>query len=521
MSTPQVSHQTLNADFKGTARKIGDTAIHQFRGIKYANVAARFERAEPVDSFNGASIDATQYGPRCPQAAVDVRHLLRIPEDFEIPDEPEDEFECLNLDITSPPLSANSSLPVLVWIHGTYLTALTSTLEHSRLTIIQAVPKSSPSAQEHPRSVVNPAKIVADSIEAEQPIIVVSVNYRLNIFSFGDGKERNLALKDQRLGIDWVRKNIAAFGGNPDNITLAGESAGAVYVHAHLITGPPVKRAVLASGSLYLSSPLPVERGNGLIEVLQTKVQELGQPSLREASVSALIQALKECNVNTMWIQEEPELENWETKPEQVGELMIGDTEYESVIWRNGVETLDGETITAAFEQDKEWGTKLRKLYQVVADRPTACKLGALDLVNDIRYTLPVEVISEKLAAANKRVYRYVFDQANPWQASSRAHHAVDLLYLFAGVDLSFNPTAEMVGQETRKRWIQFVSGGSPWSSEQRFAFGPLGDCKEISEVQFAGRRRVNHLKALKEARMAAYMPIATALTAGKISLLN
>ncbi|KAE8415056.1 Alpha/Beta hydrolase protein [Aspergillus pseudocaelatus] len=496
MSAPQVSHHTLNAEFKGTARKIGETAIHQFRGIKYASVPARFERAEPVDNFNGASVDATQYGPRCPQAAVDVRHLLRIPEDFEIPDEPEDEFECLNLDITCPPLSANS---------GPLPTSESMRLIECPITDL----------------VTDPAKLVADSIEASQPMIVVSINYRLNIFSFGDGKERNLALKDQRLGIDWVRKNIAAFGGNPDNITLSGESAGAVYVHAHLITGPPVERAVLASGSLYLSSPLPVERGNGLIQVLQTKVKELGQPSLREASVSALIQALKECNVNTMWIQEAPELENWETKPEQVDELMIGDTEYESVIWRNGVETLDGETITAAFEQDKEWGTKLRKLYQVVADRPTACKLGALDLVNDIRYTLPVEVISEKLAAANKRVYRYVFDQANPWQASSRAHHAVDLLYLFAGVDLSFNPTAEMVGQETRKRWIRFVSGSSPWSSEQRFAFGPVGDCKELSEAQFAGRRRVNHLKVLKEAGVGVYMPIATALTAGKISLLN
>ncbi|KAJ1706355.1 carboxylesterase [Aspergillus flavus] len=501
MSAPQVSHQTLNAEFKGTARKIGETDIHQFRGIKYANIPARFERAEPVDNFNGASVDATQYGPRCPQAAVDVRHLLRIPEDFEILDEPEDEFECLNLDITCPPLSANSApLPVLIWIHG----------GSQVVTFCSGASK-----------ICDPAKVVADSIEAKQPIIVVSINYRLNIFSFGDGKERNLALKDQRLGIDWVRKNIAAFGGNPDNITLSGESAGAVYVHAHLITGPPVKRAVLASGSLYLSSPLPVERGNGLIQALQTKVKELGQPSLREASVSTLVQALKECNVNTMWIQEEPELENWETKPEQVDELMIGDTEYESVIWRNGVETLDGETITAAFEQGKEWGTKLRKLYQVVADRPTACKLGALDLVNDIRYTLPVEVISEKLAAANKRVYRYVFDQANPWQASSRAHHAVDLLYLFAGVDLSFNPTAEIVGQETRQRWIRFVSGSSPWSSERRFAFGPVGDCKEISEAQFAGRRRVNHLKVLKEAGVGAYMPIATALTAGKISLLN
>lgn len=90
-----------------------------------------------------------------------------------------------------------------------------------------------------------------------------------------------------------------------------------------------MKRAILASGTLYLSSPLPVQRGNGLIKALEAKVQELDQPSLRESSVPVLIQALKDCNVNTMWIQEEPELENWETKEEQVDELMIGDTEYE------------------------------------------------------------------------------------------------------------------------------------------------------------------------------------------------
>jgi carboxylesterase type B len=56
---------------------------------------------------------------------------------------------------------------------------------------------------------------VADSIKIGKPIIFVSINYRLNIFSFGDGKEKNLALKDQRLGLEWVRKNIASFGGDP------------------------------------------------------------------------------------------------------------------------------------------------------------------------------------------------------------------------------------------------------------------------------------------------------------------
>lgn len=57
--------------------------------------------------------------PRCPQVDIDVRHLLRIPEDFVIEQEPEDEFECLTVDITCPPDSKNKgNLPVLVWIHG-------------------------------------------------------------------------------------------------------------------------------------------------------------------------------------------------------------------------------------------------------------------------------------------------------------------------------------------------------------------------------------------------------------------
>lgn len=62
--------------------------------------------------------------PRCPQVAVDVGHLLRIPPEHRFPDEPEDEFKCTNLDVVLPdrgPDVANSDLPVLVWIHGNLL----------------------------------------------------------------------------------------------------------------------------------------------------------------------------------------------------------------------------------------------------------------------------------------------------------------------------------------------------------------------------------------------------------------
>lgn len=59
-------------------------------------------------------------------------------------------------------------------------------------------------------------KIVEDSLKQSKPMVVVAMQYRLNIFAFGDGKSaKNLALKDQRLAIEWVRKHIAGFGGDP------------------------------------------------------------------------------------------------------------------------------------------------------------------------------------------------------------------------------------------------------------------------------------------------------------------
>jgi len=61
MATPEVHHSALNATFKGTQRD-EQVPVHHFLGIKYANVPARFERAEPVNDFSGAVVDATKYG---------------------------------------------------------------------------------------------------------------------------------------------------------------------------------------------------------------------------------------------------------------------------------------------------------------------------------------------------------------------------------------------------------------------------------------------------------------------------
>jgi carboxylesterase type B len=66
------------------------------------------------------------------------------------------------------------------------------------------------------RTSLDPTRLVAESVKTGKPIIVVTFNYRLNIFAFGDDKgEHNLALQDQRVAIDWVSKHIQQFGGDP------------------------------------------------------------------------------------------------------------------------------------------------------------------------------------------------------------------------------------------------------------------------------------------------------------------
>lgn len=169
-------------------------------------------------------------------------------------------------------------------------------------------------------------------------------------------------------------------------------------------------------------------------------------------------------------------------------------------------------------------GEKLLKAYHIAKDRPTPSTLGALDFLNDTKFCLPAELVSEKLATSNKKVYRYLIDEANPWQTSARAHHAVDLLFLFGTMDFSHNPSAEALGEDMRKRWVNFINGEEPWtelSKGKRFAFGPYGECKEIDQRQFAARRRVHALNLLRECGIQVYGAITNKLAAGRISLLN
>ncbi|MEC5324811.1 carboxylesterase/lipase family protein [Aurantimonas sp. A3-2-R12] len=213
----------------GPVRGIEENGIAGFRGIPYAEPPvgrARFAAPKPARRF-AAIFHADGYGPAAPQRRS-------LPEPFARLSPVTRSFSesCLNLHVWTPDITGRR--PVLVFIHGGGF-------------IIGAG-----------------AQYPGDDLARRGDIVVVTLNYRLGFFGFNafaeifPGDDRfaaNAGLLDQRLALEWVRDNIAAFGGDPDRVTIAGESAGAASVAFHLVahrSQPLYAQAILQSGTLNL-----------------------------------------------------------------------------------------------------------------------------------------------------------------------------------------------------------------------------------------------------------------------------
>ncbi|KAI4720990.1 carboxylesterase [Aureobasidium sp. EXF-10727] len=496
---PEVHHKELDATFVGVDTK----SCSQYRGVQYGTISKRFEQPTLKASWEGERVDCQRWGPRCPQNKYDIGHLLRAPEGDIFYDETEDEFQCLNLDITLPANTPNNArLPVMVWIHG----------GSQIVSFGNGASKAG-----------DTTRIVAESAQHSKPMIVVSVQYRLNMFHVGNGNgNKNLGFKDQQLAIQWVYQYIAGFGGNPDEMTLAGESAGAVFVHGLIVSGAPVKRGILMSGSLHMSPPQPEARAKTmLIDTVLAKLKGKGYMSLEDAPVQALLEAQAEIPIPSVFLQDDECFGNWQNNTGNIQELIIGDCEFESVLWRNGVEAMSAEQIIECFDKAGSSSNQLKELYHINKSRAPQCRHGALDFMNDMRFASPVPLMMEKYKNKAKPIYRYLFDQANPWQASSRAHHAVDLIYLFGGFDMTMNPSADELGMEMRRRFVCYINGDAPWTIHKTMAFGPLGESSEIDDRGVAARRRTRQMDEVKKLEASDVAAVFGGLAAGRISLHN
>jgi para-nitrobenzyl esterase len=183
---------------QGRLRGAIENGVATFKGIPYAASPFgenRFKAPQPAASWDGVR-DALAYGPTVPKPPY-------FPPFDEILPEPVIEGEeCLNLNVWTPDVSA-TGLPVMVWIHGGAFangSGAVPTYDGSRF--------------------------------ARDGVVLVTINYRLGTDGFlylGDGVS-NLGLLDQVAALEWVRDNIAAFGGDPARVTVFGESAGAFSV---------------------------------------------------------------------------------------------------------------------------------------------------------------------------------------------------------------------------------------------------------------------------------------------------
>ncbi|CAH0719806.1 unnamed protein product, partial [Brenthis ino] len=191
-------------------------SFYSFRGIPYAKPPIgelRFMAPQPVEPWQGVR-NAKEEGPVCIQYDSYITNQYCGQED------------CLYLNVYSPDLKPNQSLPVMVWIHGGGFTCGSGNFYEPEFLI-------------------------------KKDVVLVTFNYRLEVLGFlclnTEEIPGNAGMKDQVAALRWVQKNIKYFGGDPSNVTIFGESAGAGSVSYHLVSPMSVglfKRAILQSGAI-------------------------------------------------------------------------------------------------------------------------------------------------------------------------------------------------------------------------------------------------------------------------------
>lgn len=236
----RVLHHPLLGAIKG--RIICDR-LYRCYSLPYASIPRRFAKSELLrepPNHNGSSIyDATSIGPSSIQlpsgaAQSDAANNQLPTDDVEEQQQNED---CLRLTLTRPlDIEADSRLPVVVFIHGgAYFLGSGE------------------------RRWLDPTTFCMQALDNKKPVIFVSINYRLGLLGFLHSTEApdlmpaNNALHDQIRAFEWIHRNIAGFGGDPDNVTAMGQSAGGESLSLHNLSAQRdalYRRSITLSGTL-------------------------------------------------------------------------------------------------------------------------------------------------------------------------------------------------------------------------------------------------------------------------------
>ena len=422
---------------------ISSAGVCVFKGIRFAS-AERFRPPTVVTSWSGI-YEANVIGPECPQTDSQLRTLLNA-------DNSGQSEDCLFLNITVP--SDTTQLrPVYVWIHGGGFTNITPPLSWND----------------------------SQQLSLDGNAIVVTISYRLGAFGFlGD---LNLGILDQIAALQWIQSNIESFGGNPNNVTIFGESAGGCSVVA------------------LMSSPL----STNLFTHAWAMSPSLGQLRTKEFASQALELFLKAANVSDvshletfttqeiLQAQEKMLLDiaNWNQgfSPTADGtilptdivgaaamnpvDLVIGTTRDESRIFNllnPALNNLDQDQAIAVLRTNHSHrADAIWSLYNTCYPAYTPTQIvAAID--TDTHFKLHMWKMLKSRPAALTNTWSYMFSWASPiFDGALGASHGIDIPFIFNNTSLpqvhvytNNDPTNGVLGAEMSRDLLNLGLMGDP-----------------------------------------------------------
>ncbi|CDK27222.1 unnamed protein product [Kuraishia capsulata CBS 1993] len=498
-----------------------DNGSEQYLGIPYATFPRRFAPSKVLTEWTelekGVKRDATKYGPEGAQPYTPMFFPFQprpwLPDDGLVVQRT-DRKEMLTLNVTVPKTSKDHSklLPVMVWIHGGANTiGGSATCEFDGISLATL------------------------SAEISKPTIIITLNYRLGYYGFlysndirnfnlkeGFGDSANFGFWDQVNALRWVQQYVHAFGGDPENVTIFGQSAGSAAVNMHLWRGEKLfKRAILQSGSisvcgiddlesadkfyfrlldqLGIDHNLPGDaRVEQLLRIESSVMVEAQEALFKDQEFSIVPYVIDEHLFPSSGNPRIPADSGYQI-PEFVDSLMIGDTYEEFGPRPEYLEKTPGPVLFAHLKQkaSPELFEILTEHYDLYPDmtRDDLSTVGTA-LVTDSTFALPNFSLA-LLISSELPIYCFHFDQKSDFEPTKgMAHHSLDFIYIWNMFNEVFqDPRSADLSRKMGTRFLEFANGLEPWSRYEGIdpkyqIFGPDGADKVLALSEDLPRKK-------------------------------
>jgi para-nitrobenzyl esterase len=435
-----------------------------FKGVPFAESPVgtlRFSPPVPKAPWSGV-LDCTKAGPIVPQ-----REAPFSPK----PLPPQGEEGCLNLNIWTPAADAGRR-PVLFWIHGGGFSFGSGSFDDG------------------------------SQLARRGDCCVVTINYRVNIFGFLYIKDKmaNLGQLDQIMALRWVRDHIDRFGGDPENVTIFGESAGSVAV-CSLMAMPAAKglfrRVIAESGSVHPKGFNPQDGENGAAKILAALgVADGDLDALRKIPAETLVQVAEKMEleargegllfpygiyVDGKTMPEHP-LEAVRKGDAKDIELIIGTNRDEAKLYTALMpsgQNLDGEglvkavaKVLARYNQSEESAARMIGVYRQAREGklPTDPQSLLDAITTDSRFRIPALLLAEAQSRHQRNVFSYLFTYASPALGGKLGScHGLEVPFVFGGlaekkrfIFPERNAGTGALSDNMMDAWIAFARTGNP-----------------------------------------------------------